>query len=262
MPDSTPLPKITTTTAGHGWLWLRDGYRLYRRSPLNWLVSVMVVTGMLLLSFIPMISLLVQITLPGITAGLMLAAQAQHRGEPINPGYLIAGFKLNRNELLLLGVIGFIANTLIMILATILFTLFTDTSIMDIMEKIQIGTAVDEQLLGDILSLAMLLLILTMPLIMALWFSPALVILNKLKAWDAFKLSFLACHRNIFAFITYGLIGMGYLILITLPIGFGFAILTVLILLGLSPVIFTSIYCGWRDIFTSEQAPARTTGHL
>ena len=259
MQQSETLPPITTTTLDHGWIWLRDGYRLYMQSPINWLVMcVMFIVGLLIFSFIPLLSLLVQITVPGITAGLILAAHTLQGGVRINPGYLLAGFRRNLNELLLLGVISLIANTLIMILTSLLLGLFTNTSIIEITNHLQSGVVPDEKMLNDLFYLAILLATLTLPLIMALWFSPALIVLNDMKAWNAFKLSFKACHHNIIPFIAYGLISVGFIILATLPFGLGLMILTPVILIALTPALFCSMYCSWRDVFGDHKTDTKT----
>jgi uncharacterized membrane protein len=244
MPD-TPV-SIITTTSGHGILWFRNGYRLFMQSPINWLVMCIVfVLGIFILSSIPLLSQLVQIAVPGVTAGLMLAASTLHRGEHINPGYLLAGFRRNRNELLLLGVFNFIANTVIMILTAILLSLFTDAatlqSIITSINNIKAGSMPDEKMLNDLLLLVMILAALSLPLVMALWFSPALIVLNNMKAWDAFKLSFRACNRNLIPFLIYGLVGAGLLILASLPFGLG--------LLVFIPVMICSMYWSWHDVF-------------
>jgi hypothetical protein len=240
--DNAGSPPITRTTAGHGWLWFRDGYRLFMQSPLNWVVMcVLLMLGIIVLSMIPVASLLVQVVMPGFSAGLMLAAHALQRGDPINIGYLWEGFRRNKNELLSLGVISFIANTIIMMIATIMISLFLGVSFITTISNLEAGTLPTEEMLGGLLLLLLILATLTMPLVMALWFAPSLVILNNLKAWDAFKTSFNACNRNLIPFLVYGLVGMVLIIIAAIPFGLGFIVLI--------PVFFCSIYCTWRDVF-------------
>jgi Predicted integral membrane protein (DUF2189) len=240
--DNAGSPPITRTTAGHGWLWFRDGYRLFMQSPLNWVVMcVLLMLGIIVLSMIPVASLLVQVVMPGFSAGLMLAAHALQRGDPINIGYLWEGFRRNKNELLSLGVISFIANTIIMMIAAIMISLFLGVSFITTISNLEAGTLPTEEMLGGLLLLLLILATLTMPLVMALWFAPSLVILNNLKAWDAFKTSFNACNRNLTPFLVYGLVGMVLIIIAAIPFGLGFIVLI--------PVFFCSIYCTWRDVF-------------
>lgn len=242
MNDATTTPPIIKATAGHGWLWFRDGWRIFMQSPINWLVMcVLLMAGILVLSMIPVASLLLQIVMPGFSAGLMLAAHASRRGEPINIGYLIAGFKRNSNELITLGVISFIANVLILIIAAILVAIFGGTSFIETLSSMESGAIPSPEMLGTLLVLLLLIVALSIPLLMALWFAPALVVLNNLKAIDAFKTSFIACNRNMIPFLVYGLVGIPLMIAAAIPLGLGFIVLI--------PVVFCSIYCMWRDVF-------------
>jgi uncharacterized membrane protein len=250
MPDQTTAPPITRVTPGQGGLWLRDGYRLFMLSPLNWVVMcVLLMLGIIVLSMIPIASMLVQIIMPGFSAGLMLAAHALQRGENINIGYLWEGFRRNKNELLSLGVISFIANTIIMVIAAVLVSLFLGIAFIETISNLQAGVIPTDEMLGGLMLLLLILVTLTMPLLMALWFAPSLIILNNVKAWDAFKTSFSACNRNIIPFLIYGLVGMVFTILAALPFFLGFIILI--------PVFFCSVYCSWRDVFGDNTVSAR-----
>lgn len=242
-------PPIKRAGTLQGWFWLRDGYRLFMLSPLNWVVMcVLLMLGILILSMIPVVSMVVQIILPGFSAGLMLAAHALQRGESINIGYLWEGFRRNKNELLSLGVISFIANALIMVIAAVLVSLFLGVSFIETISTLEAGSIPSEEILGGLMLLLLILASLTIPLMMALWFAPALIILNNVRAWDAFKTSFNACNRNIFPFLVYGLAGMAFTMLATLTFFVGFIILI--------PVIFCSVYCSWRDVLGENIAPA------
>lgn len=216
------------------------------QSPINWVVMcVLLMAGLFALSMIPVASLLLQIIMPGFSAGLMLAAHASQRGEPINIGYLIAGFKRNSNELLTLGVISFIANLLILIIAIIASVIFLGTSFIETLNSIEAGTVPAGQILSNLLILLLVIVALSVPLLMALWFAPALIVLNNLKALDAFKTSFIACNRNMIPFLVYGLVGIPLMIAAAIPFGLGF--------IALIPVVFCSIYCMWRDVFDGTQ---------
>jgi len=212
------------------------------QSPINWLaMCVILMAGILVLSAIPVASLLLQIVMPGFSAGLMLAAHALQRGENIHIGYLIEGFKRNSNELLSLGVISFIANAVIMVFAAALMSIFIGASFIETISNLESGVIPTEEMLTGMMLMLLIMVMLTMPLIMALWFAPSLIILNNMKAWDAFKTSFNACNRNIIPFLVYGLVGIPLIILAAAPFGLGFIILI--------PVFFCSIYCTWRDVF-------------
>ena len=72
--------------------------------------------------------------------------------------------------------------------------------------------------------LAVLLgLLLGMPLMMAFWFAPALVVLRNDEPLAAMKASFDACLRNMLPMLVYGLLGLVFAIVASIPFGLGLA---------------------------------------
>ena len=80
-----------------------------------------------------------------------------------------------------------------------------------------------------------------LPLYMALWFAPSLIVFNNLKPLDAMKASFTGCLKNIVPFLFYSIVLLVLCMLAVIPFGLGFLVL--------GPVIVASIYTGYRDIF-------------
>ena len=87
----------------------------------------------------------------------------------------------------------------------------------------------------------LVVLALSIPLYMALWFAPTLVALHQLKPMDALKESFFACLRNIIPFLLYGVIVLVLTFIAAIPFGLGFLLLV--------PVVIASIYTAYKDIF-------------
>ena len=81
----------------------------------------------------------------------------------------------------------------------------------------------------------------SIPLYMALWFAPALIVFHNLAPVESMKASFFACLKNIIPFLLYGVILIVLGVLAAIPFGLGFLVLI--------PVIIASIYTGYRDIF-------------
>ncbi len=99
--------------------------------------------------------------------------------------------------------------------------------------------------LGLSFVLAMLVsLALALPLYMALWFAPSLVVFNNLKPVEAMKVSFFGCLKNIVPFLLYGVVMMVLCVVAAIPVMLGYLVL--------GPVIIASIYTGYRDIFTAD----------
>ena len=90
--------------------------------------------------------------------------------------------------------------------------------------------------------LAMLVVLaLAIPIYMALWFAPALVVFHHLTPVEAMKTSFAACLKNIVPFLLYSVILLLLAMVASIPFGLGWLVLL--------PVIVASIYTAYRDIF-------------
>jgi uncharacterized membrane protein len=82
---------------------------------------------------------------------------------------------------------------------------------------------------------------LSMPLYMATWFAPALIVLQDLSVGAALKASFFACLRNWLPFLVYGLALMVLGVVAAIPAGLGYLVLI--------PVLTASVYTAYLDIF-------------
>jgi uncharacterized membrane protein len=82
---------------------------------------------------------------------------------------------------------------------------------------------------------------LSVPLYMATWFAPALIVLNDVAPMDALKASFFACLRNWIPFTVYSVVLLVLGLLAAIPLGLGYLVLV--------PVLAASIYTAYRDLF-------------
>jgi uncharacterized membrane protein len=82
---------------------------------------------------------------------------------------------------------------------------------------------------------------LLLPVSMALWFAPALVVLNDRGAVEAMKESFAGCLKNIVPFLLYGVVLFVAAIIAAIPFGLGWLVL--------GPVVAGSLYASYRDIY-------------
>ena len=254
-PPQTEVGVVETTTvgrlrdlplrvpAGHGWRWLADGFSLFKASPLIWWVNLLLYgVTMVLLLVIPLVGGFLQmLASPLFTAGLMVGAQAQDRGQDLAVADLFAGFQRRPGALMALGLLSMVGAVVVMVAVGALSGLGFVT-----MMALQGGGDIDPEqmqaMLPGLLMAMSVMMLLMLPLIMALWFAPALIVLNEeVGVFAAMKLSFVACLKNILPFLVYGLIGMVFSILATLPVGLGWLVLL--------PMIVASIYTSYKDIF-------------
>jgi uncharacterized membrane protein len=90
----------------------------------------------------------------------------------------------------------------------------------------------------------LLITALTIPVNMALWFAPALVLLRDQPASGALLQSFRACLKNLIPFLLYGFILFVLALLASIPAGLGWLVL--------GPVVIGSTYAAYRDIFLAS----------
>jgi uncharacterized membrane protein len=76
---------------------------------------------------------------------------------------------------------------------------------------------------------------------MALWFAPALVMLQNQSAPRAIAESFKGCLKNIVPFLIYGIVLFVLALIASIPFGLGWLVL--------GPVVLGSVYAAYRDIY-------------
>lgn len=221
--------------AGRGVAWLSEGWTMFRQAPGVWIaITVIAGLGFIALGMIPFLgqlaSPLVSVLVGG---GIMLGCRALDRGEPLTIAHLIAGFQSHLNPLLVIGALYLAGMFAVVVVASIVtggaaFALWTG--------RADSGVAASGMLL-----VVLLVLLLLIPLVMAVWFAPALATLHDVAPVDALKLSFRGCLRNLLPFLVYGVVGLVLALVATIPFGLGWLVLL--------PVLAGSAYASYRDIF-------------
>ncbi len=236
---------IQRVVEGRGLSWVSEGFALFRAAPLIWLVaSVVLMVVLSLLSMIPFFgSIAATLLQPVFVAGLLQGCRDLERGRELRIEHLFAGFSARTKPLMMVGLLlGFASIGVIMVLAAAMFA--TGLLGSALMQSADWADAVpqltDRATLGVLLLLALALLF-SVPVAMAGWFAPALVMFDDLDAWDALKASFVGCLRNVWPFLIYGIALLLLLFIALIPFGLG-------LLLWL-PIVFGSIYVSYRDIY-------------
>jgi hypothetical protein len=223
-----------------GWQWIVTGFLLFRRVPVVWIILC---TTLLLiaatLALIPVAGQFIFTLLsPVFLAGLMIGCRTLERGGQLEIAHLLAGFRSTATPLITIGGIYLVGQVLIFGAAM----LIGGETMRDLLIA---GKRVDENGLQEVMSssLSALLVALTLsiPLMMAAWFAPLLVIFKNMPAVEAMRLSFFACVKNIVAFQIYGFTLVVLTIIATIPYGLGLFVLV--------PTLFASIYASYKDIF-------------
>lgn len=221
-----------SVAAGNGVNWISGGWELFKKAPGVWIgLTIVYIVVMMVLGMIPLVNLALSLLAPVFIGGIMLGCKALDDGEDLSVGHLFAGFSNNFGNLILVGVIylvGFIAIGLIV----------------GVIAAVGVGAAAmggGKVALIPMLLAALIALLLFVPLAMATWFAPALVLFHELAPFVAMKASFFACIKNFLPFLLYGLVVLVLAIVATIPLGLGWLVLI--------PVLMASMYTGYRDMF-------------
>jgi uncharacterized membrane protein len=225
--------------AAQGWTWIVDAWTLFTRAPVPWLLlTIVFIVLSIAMNAIVIVGQLAAVVLaPVFVGGVMLGCRRLHEGGMLEVGDLFAGFRTRLGTLAALGAFSLVVLVAIVFIAGLItgFSLFT------------LGANPDPAAIAAALvSILLTLLIVTalmLPLAMALWFAPPLVVFQGKGAFEAMAQSFVACLRNMLPFLIYGLILLVFSILASIPFGLGWLVL--------GPVFAASVYTAYRDIFPS-----------
>ena len=223
--------------AGQGWTWIAEGFGLFKRAPGIWIALVVILFVILVvLAFIPLLGAVATfLVVPVFVGGLLLGCRALQGGGELEVAHLFAGFKAHTGNLIVIGALA-IAGWIVVMLPVIVIV-----GAGAFLAALR-GDAAGVAALGGSFMLAWLVaLALSIPIYMALWFAPALVVLRGMAPIEAIKESFLGCLRNVLPFLVYSIVLMVLGIVAAIPLGLGWLVL--------GPTLIASVYVSYRDIY-------------
>lgn len=231
---------------GQGWQWIKQGYALFMKAPLLWIVVVSIcVVAAAALSAVPVVGEpLTSLLMPVVLVGLMAGCRALQQGEELELAHLFSGFQQHTAQLVTLGGIALAGQLLILGVMMLL----GGTAMVDILMN---GPPADNpEIIQEALAgagLAMLIgITLFSVLLMTMQFAPMLVYFHNIQPVAAMKLSLRAFLRNVGPMLVYGVTFLFMAILASIPMMLGWLILL--------PIVFTSLYASYIDIFPPEKA--------
>ena len=254
--------------ARRGIHWLKDAYAMLSLARLPWLVLLLFYYLLLgLVDFIPFLGqIAAPILKPVFAVGFLAAAWSQERGGTPRLKQLFEGFRSNLWALLPLGVVLLVGITVAVL----------GTSLVDggrLLDALAGKAKLDEALLGDDqVEAAMLFAVFcAVPVMLALWFAPALVVFQDCSALQALGTSLRAALANWKPIGVYGLLVFFFggvlpgvvtaLIALVAPESFAFTIALVVLMPYLSLFIATlhiSDYVSYRDVFHAGEERGKT----
>ena len=223
--------------AGRGWDWIAAGWELFKKQAGMWIAVVLVAFVIFfVLALIPVVGSLATFVLsPVFAAGVLVCAREVDEGRSMEVGHLFAGF---RGKLAPLATVGAIYLAAAVVIALVV-GLATGASVFAMMSGS--GPEMTPAAAMTVILAMLIMLALLLPVVMAVWFAPALVLFHDKGAVDAMKESFSGCLRNIVPFLVYGVVMLVFGVLASIPLGLGWLVL--------GPVLCTSFYTSYKDIY-------------
>jgi len=235
---ATYVPGGRGVAAGRGWDWIAAGWELFKKQAGMWIALTLVALVIfVVLAFIPFLGSIASIVLtPVFGAGIVIGCRAIEEGRALEIGHLFAGFK---EKLAPLATVGAIYLGAAIVIALVV-GLATGASIFAMMSGHAPEVATPAAALTVVLAL-LIMLALLLPVMMAIWFAPPLVVFHGKGAVEAMQESFTGCLRNIVPFLVYGLVMLALSLVASIPLGLGWLVL--------GPVLAASLYTSYKDIY-------------
>lgn len=245
MNESTQFPAVPVRFKGESrevepgacFAWLHQGWTMFLANPGVWIGStVLLLVILMAISIVPLFGQIsAHLLAPLFGAGMVQICRHLRDGQQPEVADLFAGFRHNTGSLVMVGVF-FAAG--IFGLAFIAFLLVSGGVFGGVITGKIAGLSIA---LGGVMLAAIVVLVLSVPVIMATWFAPALVFFHDMKPAAAMRASFDAGAKNWLAMVIFGIFLIVSLFFAMLPLGLGLVLLL--------PVFSGAVYASYRDIF-------------
>lgn len=242
------LPEPRRCEAGNGINWITQAFNLFKANWLLWIgIGVVFLVIIAIASAIPLLGLLINIVVFVFLGGIVKGADIQARGGDLKFEHLFAAFKTHLAPLCILGLLYLVGIIIAMIPALIalggmLFSMLTGD--INAMSQGMASASLAGIMIAYLISLALMI-----PVLMAIWFAPSLIVLHDVAPIEAMKKSFKASLSNIIPMFVYGLVAvivMSVVVLFTLGLGF----------LVVMPIMMLTYYTSYRDVWTDQPLSA------
>lgn len=261
---------FTRYPAKQGMAWLRAAYQMFSQHRAPWLLLVLTYfVVLMLIRIVPFVGpFAMTIMKPVFAVGLLAAAWHQERGGVPQLSHLFQGFRANLRALLVLGVF-FVVGITVAVYAS---ALVDGGALIDFIGSG--GSLTEEQLAAKLadprLTLGMLFsALLSLPVLVATWWAPALVVFQDATAGAALGASLRAALANWRALLSYGLAvffyggvipAVAYTLFALVVPAQALSLVVVALLLPYSlffaATLHVSDYVSYRDVFHANETLA------
>lgn len=223
--------------AGRGWTWIAAAFGLFMKQPGLWvLLFIIYLACSIVLGLIPLLGGIANMLLyPVFGAGFMAVCRTLDNGGSAEVATLFTGFKEKTSDLMVLGMLV-LAGIVVMVVPAVLIA-----GGAGVVAALKGGTAAVMALGMSVVLVLLVMLAVSIPLYMALWFAAPLVLFHGLKPGAALKASFFGCLKNMLPFLLYSIVALVLCVVAVIPFGLGYLVLV--------PVLIASVYTAYRDIY-------------
>lgn len=253
--------KLQIVPPGTGLQWVLQGLRTFKSQPLALAALFFLgMASMSLISALPLIGPVIALALlPCISLTMMVAASEAAHGRKPTPALLLVAFRSGSQHLHSMLMLGglYAAGFLLIIGASSLVDGGTFASVY--LGQTPMTRELAEE--PEFQSAMWLSMFLYLPLSLAFWHAPALIHWHGISPVKSLFFSFVACIRNIGAYLVFGVCWIGVFIVSGMALAIVTGILAMLIgsiagglmvatALMLAAIFFTSIVFTFRDSFS------------
>jgi len=248
MNESTQFPAVPVRFRGESrevdpgacFEWLRQGWTMFLANPGVWIGSTVLLLVMLMaISIVPLFGqVAAHLLAPLFGAGMVQICRHLTEGQQPEVADLFAGFRHNTGPLVMVGVFFAVG---IFGLAFIAFLLVSGGVLGGVVTGRIAGFGIA---LGGVMIASLLAFVLSVPVITATWFAPALVFFHDMQPLPAMKASLAAGVKNWLATLVFSLLLAVAMFFAALITGFGFLLLI--------PLFTGAIYVSYLDIFEGD----------
>ncbi len=239
--------EINTLAAGRGWEWIAEGFRIFRKQPLTWIALLVVMAVVWFAAvMLPVIgALAINLLSPVFFAGLMMACRSTDEDDEPEIAQLFAAFKTHVNPLITVGGVYLVGN---IVAVAVMFGVAGGPAMEALLGKSAGDVEAMRAALRSLLTGVAIGMAVFLPVLMAVWFAPLLIVFRDMPPMAAMQTSLSACWRNTLPFLVYGAFSFLLIVLASIPLMLG--------LILLLPVLVCSIYASYKDIFPRGAAAA------
>jgi len=237
------VPKLQRVAPSRGFEWWKIAWRLLagRGAVFVVWIAMIIIEAILcwLIGFLPVVGFLASNLASFVfTGGLMQASRETQTQAGPRVASLFSGFGPAFGSLVIAGLLVAIALSLVVRAITAAGIVLLFTALYAALRG-NLQALTDLGLAAPLLIAAELTLLL--PILMAAWLAPALIVFRRQPPIEALKRSLAASWANLAALSRYGLLGIGLAVIATLALGLGWLVLV--------PLSALSSYAAYRDLF-------------